>query len=148
MPPRNECTCIFSNTKHSVKNYITTKNKYKRWTWILWLLLLAYSMNLKGNAAPEARGARPFQHSNIYYDTFFSQNAAVAIFQKGLSQKCGKCGKCGNFFIKCGQHFENVGNVGPLGTLHLLQIPSPWWRQTKQNIFPIIGISEPFSREV
>ena len=46
-------------------------------------------MNLKGNAAPEARGAKPFQHSNIYYDTFFSQNAAVAIFQKGLSQKCG-----------------------------------------------------------
>ena len=61
-------------------------------------------MNLKGNAAPEARGAKPFQHSNIYYDTFFSQNAAVAIFQKGLSQKCG-------------QNFENVGNVGPLGTL-------------------------------
>ena len=54
-------------------------------------------MNLKGNAAPEARGANPFQHSNIYYDTFFSQNAAVAIFQKGLSQKCGKCG---NFFYK------------------------------------------------
>ena len=22
-------------------------------------------------------------------------------------------------FIKCGQNFENVGNVGPLGTLHL-----------------------------
>ena len=71
-------------------------------------------MNPKGNAAPEARGAKPFQHSNIYYDTFFSQNAAVAIFQKGLSQKCGKCG---NFFIKCGQNFENVG---PLGTLHLI----------------------------
>ena len=70
-------------------------------------------MNLKGNAAPEARGAKPFQHSNIYYDTFFSQNAAVAIFQKGLSQKCG------NSFIKCGQSFENVGNVGPLGTLSL-----------------------------
>ena len=68
-------------------------------------------MNLKGNSAPEARGAKPFQHSNIYYDTFFSQNAAVAIFQKGLSQKCGKCG---NFFIKCEQNFENVG---PLGTL-------------------------------
>ena len=49
-------------------------------------------MNLKENAAPEARGAKLFQHSNIYYDTFFSQNAAVAIFQKGLSQKCGKCG--------------------------------------------------------
>ena len=32
-------------------------------------------MNLKGNAAPEARGAKPFQHSNIYYDTIFSQNA-------------------------------------------------------------------------
>ena len=74
-------------------------------------------MNLKGNAAPEARGAKPFQHSNIYYDTLFSQNAAVAIFQKGLSQKCGKCG---NFFIKCGQNFENVGNVGPLGTLYRL----------------------------
>ena len=72
-------------------------------------------MNLKGNAAPEVRGAKPFQHSNIYYDTFFSQNAAVAIFQKGLSQKCGKCGI---FFIKCGQNFENVGNVGPLGTLY------------------------------
>ena len=71
-------------------------------------------MNLKGNAAPEARGAKPFHHSNIYYDTFFSQNAAVAIFQKGLSQKCGNVG----FFIKCGQHFENVGNVGPLGTLY------------------------------
>ena len=69
-------------------------------------------MNLKGNAAPEARGAKPFQHSNIYYDTFFSQNAAVAIFQKGLSQKCGI------FIIKCGQNFENVGNVGPLGTLY------------------------------
>ena len=66
-------------------------------------------MNLKGNAAPEARGAKPFQLSNIYYDTFFSQNAAVDIFQKGLSQKCG------NFFIKCGQNFENVGPLGTLG---------------------------------
>ena len=53
-------------------------------------------MNLKGNAAPEARGATPFQHSNIYYDTYFSQNAAVAIFQKGLFQKCGKCGTTGH----------------------------------------------------
>ena len=24
------------------------------------------------------------------------------------------------FFIKCGQNFENVGNVGPLGTLHTI----------------------------
>ena len=86
-------------------------------------------MNLKGNSAPEARGAKPFQHSNIYYDTFFSQNAAVAIFQKGLSQKCGKCG---NFFIKCGQNFENVGNLGPLGTL-----------LTSSPYRPIVPIGEP-----
>ena len=26
------------------------------------------------------------------------------------------------FFIKCGQNFENVGNVGPLGTLIFIDI--------------------------
>ena len=49
--------------------------------------------------SPEARGAKPFQHSNIYYDTFFSQNAAVSS-KKGC--------------------LKNVGNVGPLGTLHFV----------------------------
>ena len=76
-------------------------------------------MNLKGNAAPEARGAKPFQYSNIYYDTFFSQNAAVAIFQKGFVSKMWDMWE---LFIKCGQNFENVG---PLGTLHLLKMGGP-----------------------
>ena len=28
------------------------------------------------------------------------------------------------FLIKCGQHFENVGNVGPLGTLIYTYLPT------------------------
>ena len=49
------------------------------------------------------------------YDTFLSQNAAVAIFQRGFSQKCGKCGKCGNF-LKMWTKFWKCGKCGKCGT--------------------------------
>ena len=42
---------------------------------------------------------------SFHMTTFLSQNAAVAIFQKGFPQKCGKC----RIFFKCGIFLENVG---------------------------------------